>query len=1248
MKTKTLVSLSAVLVLAGSLAPVSAQTTILSESFEGAFPGTTWTVGDDNPAGTPAYWKDVFATFGGEDPHTGAWKGYCAGIGYGGDEANPNYQDYMAAYMQTTLDLRNVNSATLTFWSRMPGIEQCCDAAKVFLDGSLVWSSSNPQAAGSEVAVNLNAYVGGVHTLRFEFDSDQSVTYEGWYLDDILVTGVPVPANDQCAGAIGLSDNVPFSMDTRNATSPGDPSPTCQANCGRGVWFTYAPALDGFLFVETCGSSFDTVLELFTGSCGLLQPVSGGCNDDSGAHCGTQSYVMVPVTAGTTYFIMAGGFAGASGRLQIKVLEYPGPWITSGPTDATVQCGGNAQFEVTAIGPPPIEYQWRKDDVPIPGATNALLVVSNVNRSMDGAVFRVEVHNAHGATSANASLHVIDTIPPSITCPTNLTVQCLANVPPRPTTLAQFLAQGGLASDNCGIVAYSCWDSAPMPGPQSAVIQRTHFIVDARTNTASCVQTITLQDALPPVVVCPSNLVVYADYQECTKPNVTYTATATDNCPGVTVQCHPPSGSTFSNGVTVVTCTATDAAGNTNVCQFTVTVLRPTLRYTQLDGGWVQLEWPEGNLQAGSYADGYFMDVPGSTSPYVVAAVPGGYVFRTRAPYSSNLVGYVSIALAPGYSLIANPLLTPNNTVGSLLSNMPNGVSVFPYPFSSGANSCLNGWHNPSLPLTPGTGCLVHNPYPTNLPVLWVGNVFTGNSAVTFHNGQWAIASSVLPLAGWITTNLGWPAVNGDTIYTLGPGGFWEDHDYLSQNWIGGEPCISLGEAFVYRAERMADWTWGRPTPFVPPPCGLTGSNWTEFPTYHSAGESYGTVNFFTFHPNPALGRVYDADGVTPVSSGFSAQLYAGGTAIESALQPVGTPQPFLAGSGAGYVRASNVLVSNVPPGAQCYLQFRVWEDAGGSSYKSAAATPAKVGKSALFSVTLNWDVALRPPDNASEFPSFRVRGVEPLCTDCSVLPAGSVRTGDAYLGSDGSLHLTDAMNYQQGTFLLPVGRPLGSFRAAFKALVGDSSSANPADGFSFCFGSDLSSSCDEEGSGTGLIVSFDTFDNGHEEAPCIDLKWNGLTFAHAPKRLITGTPAAFVDVFIELTSAGQVTVCYAGATVHNAVPIPGYSPISGDAWLGLGARTGSLNAKHWIDDLCINDDGAGAPPRLTIGRLNATVIASWPLPDSGWKLHATTNLVATGSVWTEIPPPYATNTASLYFVEPAPAGNKFYRLHHP
>ena len=60
---------------------------------------------------------------------------------------------------------------------------------------------------------------------------------------------------------------------------------------------------------------------------------------------------------------------------------------------------------------------------------------------------------------------------------------------------------------------------------------------------------------------------------------VTYPApTATDNCPGVTAVCTPPSGSTFTVGTTTVSCTATDGVGLMASCSFTVSVFNGCLQ----------------------------------------------------------------------------------------------------------------------------------------------------------------------------------------------------------------------------------------------------------------------------------------------------------------------------------------------------------------------------------------------------------------------------------------------------------------------------------------------------------------------------------------------------------------------------------------------------------------------------------------------------------------------------------------------
>jgi hypothetical protein len=81
-------------------------------------------------------------------------------------------------------------------------------------------------------------------------------------------------------------------------------------------------------------------------------------------------------------------------------------------------------------------------------------------------------------------------------------------------------------------------------------------------------------DTAAPVITVPSDITEGAFNPDGIIVN--YTVSATDNVDHtVTVLCTPSSGSLFAVGTTTVTCSATDAAGNTGEASFHVTVLAP-------------------------------------------------------------------------------------------------------------------------------------------------------------------------------------------------------------------------------------------------------------------------------------------------------------------------------------------------------------------------------------------------------------------------------------------------------------------------------------------------------------------------------------------------------------------------------------------------------------------------------------------------------------------------------------------------
>ena len=147
----------------------------------------------------------------------------------------------------------------------------------------------------------------------------------------------------------------------------------------------------------------------------------------------------------------------------------------------------------------------------------------------------------------------------TLTCPSNIVTsnsagQCGAVVTfGNPTT-----------SGSCGTVNVSPPSGSFFP------VGTTMVTATSTLGGGSCSFTVTVNDTEPPTVTCPADIVVPASSGAGTP--VDFSPDASDNCPGVTIDAVPPSGSVFAIGTTTVNVTATDAAGNMATCSFTVTV----------------------------------------------------------------------------------------------------------------------------------------------------------------------------------------------------------------------------------------------------------------------------------------------------------------------------------------------------------------------------------------------------------------------------------------------------------------------------------------------------------------------------------------------------------------------------------------------------------------------------------------------------------------------------------------------------
>ena len=91
------------------------------------------------------------------------------------------------------------------------------------------------------------------------------------------------------------------------------------------------------------------------------------------------------------------GFAEAS--FAFNAPPRP-PAILSQPTSVTVFEGGSAAFRATVTGSRPLLYQWRRNGVDLPGATNATLTIENAVPSLTGS-YSVAVTNELGFVVSN-------------------------------------------------------------------------------------------------------------------------------------------------------------------------------------------------------------------------------------------------------------------------------------------------------------------------------------------------------------------------------------------------------------------------------------------------------------------------------------------------------------------------------------------------------------------------------------------------------------------------------------------------------------------------------------------------------------------------------------------------------------------------------------------------------------------------------------------------------------------------------
>jgi hypothetical protein len=168
--------------------------------------------------------------------------------------------------------------------------------------------------------------------------------------------------------------------------------------------------------------------------------------------------------------------------------------------------------------------------------------------------------NCGTTDSASYSADVVDEIPPVITCPSDLTFEC--------DSIGDFGFP--TATDNCDsdpAIAVTSIDSIPGDCPQEYQLVLTYRASDDAGNTASCQQTITVEDTTPPEIECPDTLEFV--FVSPTRAQVIFDITATDNCADtLEIVSDSASGSVFVLGEHTISASVDDGCGNTDSCSF--------------------------------------------------------------------------------------------------------------------------------------------------------------------------------------------------------------------------------------------------------------------------------------------------------------------------------------------------------------------------------------------------------------------------------------------------------------------------------------------------------------------------------------------------------------------------------------------------------------------------------------------------------------------------------------------------------
>lgn len=209
---------------------------------------------------------------------------------------------------------------------------------------------------------------------------------------------------------------------------------------------------------------------------------------------------------------------GTIGRFGLQIYNYQGTVLHSSAEDIHFTYDGPVHYGVD-YSTIRYDYVTRSLRAMIPDGESGPFKIMALK---DGVVTSQTCLESVGTSPNGITEFVVDSTPPSITCPSNKIIECDGSRDPANTGSAS-------ATDLCDPSPAITFLDAEAAGtcPEEFTITRIWTATDADDNASSCVQTIEVVDTTPPDIQCNAPVTI-------TPPDapISFTATATDNCAG--------------------------------------------------------------------------------------------------------------------------------------------------------------------------------------------------------------------------------------------------------------------------------------------------------------------------------------------------------------------------------------------------------------------------------------------------------------------------------------------------------------------------------------------------------------------------------------------------------------------------------------------------------------------------------------------------------------------------------------------